>query len=128
MNQIVFLGGDARMQAAAEAFVKDGCQVCCLWAKDTPCPSGMMLQEALHGTNTLVLPVPALDDHECLRTNGVAGTLSWADIQACLPDGCLVCGGGLQSLTWEPKYDMLQDEAFALANAVPAALALVRKT
>ena len=68
MEQIVLLGGDSRMAAAAEALAQDGYPVRRLWMQGSPCPRDGALCSALRWADVLVLPVPAFASDGTVRT------------------------------------------------------------
>lgn len=128
MEQIVLLGGDSRMAAAAEALAQDGYPVRRLWMQGSPCPRDGALCSALRWADVLVLPVPAFASDGTVRTAASRPGPVLPALDGCLRSGCLVCGGGLRGVEWTRTADFLTEEAFAAANAVPAALAADKKS
>lgn len=123
MYSVILLGGDARMRAAAAAFRAAGSSVQCLWMENSPCPAGEALGAYLRPADALVLPVPALTKEGRIRASCASPAPSWAQLRGWLRTDCLVCGGGLTGVDWPRTLDLLTDDAFAVANAVPTALA-----
>ncbi len=122
MERYLFFGGDARMRLAAELLSREA-PVTRLWMEGCPCPTGEALREAARGTTTAVLPIPALDQAGRIRCAVSVPAPHWQTLCACLPEDCLLCGGGLERVAWPRVADLLREEQFALANAVPTALA-----
>lgn len=121
MKHIVLLGGDARMEAAGKAFRADGCTVFCLRLAEQQ--TSAALTAALQQADALILPIPAFDKDGRLCLGDCKGTPSWEALRQQLKPDCLLCGGRLQTVDWPRKLDFVEDEGFALANAVPTALA-----
>ena len=127
MNHVILMGGDARMRAAAAAF--QDCHARCLWMADSPCPTGEALGAFLPSADVLLLPLPALTAEGRIRADCAdcadcaQNAPAWTEIRKWLRSDCLVCGGALEAVDWPHKWDLLQDEQFAAANAVPTALA-----
>ena len=115
MKQMVFLGGDARMQAASAALRREGYAV-----RPVLTAADAGLEACLAQAEVLVLPIPAFTSEGEVR--GCEG-LNWASLRPRLRAECLLCGGGLSGVDWPRKADFLADETFARANAVPASLA-----
>ncbi len=122
MEQIVLLGGDARMSAAGEALQRDGIHAACYWMPGHPAPSPSQL--SLEEASAVILPIPALTAQGYLRTECPGAQPAWEELRSRMRPDCLLCGGKLQGLDWPQKLDLMTDEGFALANAVPAALAV----
>jgi len=120
MVQIVLMGGDARMSAAADGFRSENNCVSCGWMEGCSCSKRI---KELEKADALILPIPAFDNSQMLQTTHGEGGISWLEIRQQLNPECLVCGGGISTLDWPQKLDFLQNEGFALANAVPIALA-----
>ena len=121
VRQIVLMGGDARMAAAGDALKTDGYAVSKFWMEGCDYPTGEIPQ--LKSADALVLPIPSLDKDGRLRAFCRDDAPTWESLREQLQPTCIVFGAGLSAIDWPAKHDFLEDEDFALANAVPTALA-----
>ncbi len=125
IERIAVIGGDARQLWLAQALLRSGFRVRTYAVPGLEDGPGGVFS-ALDGAQAAALPMPALDVNGRIRTAGGEGVALDAVVQS-LPVGAAVFGGGLHTVRAQLEarglrvYDYLEDEALAVANAVPSA-------
>ena len=133
------IGGDARAVWAARALAKKGigCRLYglekdasgnCNGFEKGKCEAPYLLREALSGASIVLLPLPVCRGGKTVHAPLSDNRIELGDLCAALPEGAAVFGGYLpEELKKACKekncatYDLLKDEKFALANALPTA-------
>lgn len=125
IERIAVIGGDARQLWLAQALLRSGFRVRTYAVPGLEDGPGGVFS-ALDGAQAAALPMPALDVNGRIRTAGGEG-VALDDVVQSLPVGAAVFGGGLRAVRAQLEarglriYDYLEDEALAVANAVPSA-------
>ena len=92
------------------------------------CRAPYLLEEALNGATVVLLPLPVSRDGKTLQTPLSDTPIALADLYGALPGSAAVFGGNLPEELYKicakrgcAAVDLLKDEVFALANALPTA-------
>ena len=119
---ITVLGGDARQALLARALTARGYPVECHGVPGLP-DSRDDPSESIRRAGVLLLPMPAVSDG-CIRGTALDAARLLRDVRP----GTRICGGRLAGLPIPegcPVYDLGEDEALAVLNAVPTAEAAI---
>jgi len=131
--KIAVIGGDARAIEAARALMARACRVTlfaldgasvCSCAAARVCEEPYLLAEALASADAVLLPVPVCRDGVNLFAPFASSPLPLRRLTPSLPPGRLIVGGRLPrelAALPGPALDLLENEDFARANALPTA-------
>ena len=135
MPKVAVIGGDLRALEAAKILMAHGCACSFFGSEELPenkcrgvdlcrCSEPYLLFEAMEGADLILLPLPFSRGGESLNAPFSRAGVAVGDLLAALPDGRLIVGGGLPAtVTAKARraVDLLLDEDFARANALPTA-------
>lgn len=135
-NELNFwvVGGDMRQAKLAELLADDGHTVHTYALERTPGMSGVLPAESLEEAplaDCVILPLPVEGEGSLLNCPLSAGRHPLYEVLSALRSGQVVCAGRVsqtaETLAAErglTLHDYFQREEFAIANAVPVALAV----